>query len=121
MHNFKELLIWQEGMQLAKKVYEVTALFPGNEKFGLTSQMNRCVISIPSNIAEGSGRGSDKEFAHFLSIALGSAYELETQIFLAQSFGFVEQKQLPELLDLVQKIQRMINKFKDRLNNPEKS
>jgi four helix bundle protein len=121
MHNFKELVIWQEAMKLAKQVYEITASFPLNEKYGLCSQMNRSVVSIPSNIAEGSGRGSDKEFTHFLSIALGSAYELETQLLLAQSVGFVGPNQLPELLALVQKIQRMINKFKDRLKNIPKS
>lgn len=121
MHNFKELVIWREAMQLAKQVYEVTASFPLNEKYGLISQMNRCVISIPSNIAEGSGRGSDKEFIHFLSIALGSAFELETQILLAKSFGFAGPNQLSELLPAVQKIQRMINKFRDRLKVIEKS
>ncbi len=65
MHNFKELRVWQEAMELAKNVYLVTATFPANEKFGLTSQINRAVVSIPSNIAEGAGRGSDKEFNHF--------------------------------------------------------
>ena len=115
MHNFRELVVWQEAMMLAKQVYEVTASFPSNEKYGLVSQMNRSVISIPSNIAEGSGRGSDKEFTHFLSIALGSAYELETQLLLAQSLGFIKPNLLPGLLELVHKIQRMINKFKGRL------
>jgi four helix bundle protein len=117
MHNFRELVVWQVAMMLAKQVYEITALFPSNEKYGLVSQLNRSVVSIPANIAEGSGRGSDKEFSHFLSIALGSAYELETHLLLAQSFGFVEPDQFSVVLELVQKIQKMINKFKDRLKN----
>ena len=121
MHDFKSLRIWQDAMSLTKDVYLSTAQFPASEKYGLISQINRAAVSIPSNIAEGSGRGSDKEFTHFLSIALGSAYELETQLLLAQSVGFVGPNQLPELLALVQKIQRMINKFKDRLKNTPKS
>ncbi|MFC6996213.1 four helix bundle protein [Rufibacter roseus] len=80
MHNFKELKIWQEAMTLAKKVFELSASFPANEKYGLTSQINRSAVSVPSNIAEGAGRGSDKEFIQFLNIARGSAFELETQL-----------------------------------------
>ena len=78
-HNFKQLKIWQLGMNIAKAIYEISAKFPSEEKFGLISQIRRCAVSIPSNIAEGSGRGSDKELKHFLEIALGSVYELETQ------------------------------------------
>ncbi|QCR24338.1 four helix bundle protein [Pontibacter sp. SGAir0037] len=114
MHNFKELIIWKEAMELAKAVYKATSTFPANEKFGLTSQVNRSVVSIPSNIAEGAGRGSDKEFNHFLSIALGSAFELETQLLLAQSFGFIGNDKLNELLAQLRKIQRMIDGFKKK-------
>ncbi|KAA9325426.1 four helix bundle protein [Adhaeribacter soli] len=120
MHNFKELKIWQEGMELAKSVYKVTANFPPNEKYGLTSQINRASVSIPSNIAEGAGRNSDKEFLQYLNIALGSAFELETQLILAQAFGFINDSVLAELVTQLQKIQKMINGFKDRLRK-EKS
>lgn len=98
MHNFKDLIIWQRSMELAKVVYEITANFPPNEKYGLTSQINRAVVSVPSNIAEGAGRSSDKEFAQFLSIALGSAFELETQLILANSFGLIGTSALDSLL-----------------------
>ncbi|QHL87785.1 four helix bundle protein [Nibribacter ruber] len=123
MHNFKELKIWQEAMTLAKMVYEASSSFPANEKYGLTSQINRAAVSVPSNIAEGAGRGGDKEFIQFLTIARGSAFELETQLLLAQSFGFIEDARLQKLLQQVSLVQRMINGFKDRLlkNAKEKS
>ena len=79
MHNFKELRVWKEAIVLAKLVYESSAQFPQEEKYGLKSQVNRAAVSVPSNIAEGAGRGSNKEFAQFLKIALGSAFEVETK------------------------------------------
>jgi len=82
MHNFKDLKVWQKSMDLAIDIYKATSLFPRDEKFGLVSQIKRCSVSIPSNIAEGSGRGSDKEFNHFLNISQGSAFELETQLII---------------------------------------
>ena len=106
-------------MLLAKMVYEATALFPNNGKYGLTSQINRSVVSIPSNIAEGAGRNSNKEFIQFLSIALGSAFELETQIILAHTFSFIPDKQFSEISEQVIKVQKMINGF--RISIIEKS
>jgi four helix bundle protein len=112
MHNYKELKIWNEGMVLAKMVYRAAHLFPGNEQYGLTSQIKRSVVSIPSNIAEGAGRSSDKEFSHFLSIALGSAFELETQIILAHDFDFLSQGQFEEISGQLIKVQKMVNGFR---------
>jgi four helix bundle protein len=117
MHNNRELKVWKEGMLLAKMVYQVAGFFPSNEQYGLTSQIKRAVVSIPSNIAEGAGRGSDKEFAHFLSIALGSAFELETQIILANSFNFLSQGQFEEISNQLQKVQKMVNGFRISINN----
>ncbi|MFN9499847.1 MAG: four helix bundle protein [Chryseotalea sp.] len=77
MHNFKELKVWQISRQLVKSVYELSVSFPAEEKFGITSQLRRCSISIPTNIAEGCGRNTDKDFSYILNISLGSAYELE--------------------------------------------
>ncbi len=82
MHNYKELEIWKEGLELAKLVYEITQDFPKEEIYGLTSQLRRCVIYISSNIAEGSGRDSTKDFNHFIAITTGSSFELETQLIL---------------------------------------
>lgn len=80
MHKIEELKIWQKSIELTKLVYELVAVLPSNEKYGLISQIKRSSISIPSNIAEGAGRNSNKEFKHFLSIANGSSYELFTTI-----------------------------------------
>ena len=89
MHNFKELLIWQDSIDIVEDIYRVVGSFPKNEQYGLVSQMNRCSVSIPSNIAEGSGRGSNKDFSRFLSISLSSAFELETQLIIANRIGFI--------------------------------
>lgn len=89
MHNFKELKIWQQSKDFVKVVYGITKNFPNEELFGLVSQMNRAAISIPSNIAEGAGRDSDRDFARFLKIALSSTYELETQIIISADLGFI--------------------------------
>ena len=83
------LLVWQEGMNIVELVYQITSTFPSSEKFGLISQMQRCAVSIPSNIAEGAARGSDKEFARFLKIARGSLSELETQLLISERLGFI--------------------------------
>lgn len=85
MHQFKELTVWQKAVDLATDVYRYTKNFPAEEKFGLTSQIRRSVVSISSNIAEGVGRKSKKEFKHFLDIAYGSASELETQLLVDRS------------------------------------
>ncbi|WP_345117504.1 four helix bundle protein [Hymenobacter algoricola] len=88
MHQYKELKVWQKAMSITKLTYRLCAGFPDNERFGLVSQMRRAAVSMPSNIAEGAGRNSRLEFRQFLAIANGSAYELETQLLLANSFGY---------------------------------
>ena len=92
MQTYKDLIVWQKSIKLTVEIYRLTALFPSEEKFGITSQMRRCVISIPSNVAEGFGRRGKKENAQFINIAYGSATELETQIIIA--------KQLPKMKHL---------------------
>ena len=108
-HNFRELNIWKEALELVKMVYKLTIKLPVEEKFGLISQINRSSISIPSNIAEGSGRTSEKEFIHFLNIAISSSYELETQLILIHEIYQIETQNI--ILNL-NKIQKMINGFK---------
>jgi four helix bundle protein len=88
-HNFRKLTIWSDAITVVKNVYKLTATFPPEEKFGLMSQSRRCAISIPSNIAEGSGRNSDKDFRRFLSISLSSSYELETQLIVANELDML--------------------------------
>ena len=108
-HNFKKLDVWERGRRLVKTIYDVTSEYPSSEKFGLTSQTRRCAVSIPSNIAEGSGRNSNKQMTHFCSIGRGSAFELETQIILGQDLGFLPVTKSRELLLEISQIQRMLD------------
>ena len=116
MHNFKELKVWKQGMEVAKNIYLITKTFPTEERYGLTSQINRCAVSIPSNIAEGCGRKSPKELYHFLSIALGSAYELETQLILSFNFGLVKEANFAAINSNICEIQKMIIGLQKSLN-----
>lgn len=115
MHNYKNLHIWQEGIKLARRIYEVTSTFPANEKFGVVSQMTRAAVSIPSNIAEGAGRNSKKEFANFLSIAVGSIFELHTQIVICEQIGYIDEKTAQELDNQTFTLQQQITAFKQKL------
>ena len=116
MHNYNNLQIWQEAMDLVEDIYKLTVSFPSEEKFGLVSQMTRAAVSIPSNIAEGTGRNSDKDFAHFISIAIGSLYELNTQIVLSERLGYINQSQSQELQKKLDNLQRKSVSFKSKLN-----
>jgi len=107
MHNFKELKVWQLSRQLVKNIYELTSDFPSSEKYSLVSQLRRCTISIPTNIAEGAGRSTDKDFSHFLNISLGSAYELETLLILSFDVGLIKSDQLESLSLKISEIQKM--------------
>jgi four helix bundle protein len=107
---FQNLLVWQRGMEVAKNTYTLVHALPKEEMFGLTSQMRRCAISIPSNIAEGAKRGK-KEFAHFLRIANGSAAELETQLLLSEELYKLDANSILEELTVLQKmIESLIKK-----------
>lgn len=111
MHNYKELKVWQKAMEVSKLVFRSTALFPASERFGLVSQMNKSAVSVPSNIAEGAGWNSPREFSNFLGIAMGSCYELETQILLAHAFGYLDDGANEDLLNLVTELQKMLYKL----------
>ncbi len=112
-HNFRELKIWKEAMEIAKQTYKLTKELPPEEKFGLVSQINRCSVSIPSNIAEGTGRTTEKELIRFLNISISSSYELETQLLLVNDIFQINVEFLVEKLNILQK---MINGFKNTLN-----
>ncbi|MBR6305102.1 MAG: four helix bundle protein [Paludibacteraceae bacterium] len=114
MHNFRNLQIWKDAMDLAQSVYEIAEDIPKKETYGLVSQMTRAAVSVPSNIAEGSGR-TNKDFAHFLSIALGSLFELNTQIMLAERIGYIDNSQSTELQAKADRLQMMISGFKTRV------
>lgn len=113
--SYKELKVWQKGFACVSRIYKLTATFPQTEQYGLSSQMRRAAISIPSNIAEGSQRTSDKEFANFLLIARGSIAELETQILLAIDLQFVSLKNVQGILDELDEISRMLHSFFSKL------
>jgi four helix bundle protein len=108
MNNYKELKVWQKSVELSTKIYQITTGFPKDELYGLTSQLRRTAVSVPSNITEGSGRGTNKDFSHFLCIGLGSAFELETQIIIAGKLQMVKQEDATEILNEVTEIQKMI-------------
>jgi len=116
MHNFKELKVWQAGMEVCKTIFELTRQFPGEERFGLISQMTRSAISIPSNIAEGCGRKSNKEFYQFLNIALGSSFELETQVIIARDFRYISAEKADIVCGSIVEIQKMIGGLQKSLN-----
>ena len=115
MHNFKELVVWQKSIDLTVEIYKATALLPTDERFGLISQMRRCSVSISSNIAEGSGRGSGPQFKHFLNISQGSAFELETQLIISNRLGLLTNELTPKLIDKVIEIQKMIHSLERKL------
>jgi len=115
MHKVENLKIWQKAIALAKAVYLLVSELPSDEKFGLTSQIKRCAISIPSNIAEGAGRNSQKEFKHFLSIANGSSYELQTQLLLVIELNLINKDKVQPIIELCIEIQKMNYTFQQKL------
>ncbi len=112
-HNFRDLGIWKDSFAIVKDIYDLCIQLPSEEKYGLKSQIQRCAISIPSNIAEGSGRTSDKEFLHFLNIAISSSYELETQLLLCNEIFAIEVDFIIEKLHINQ---RMIGGLKRKIS-----
>lgn len=111
MNNYKELIVWQKARMLVKSIYSLSTQLPSEEKFGLVSQIRRCVVSIPSNIAEGASRSSNKEFAYFLEIAYGSSFELETQLLLCADVDFLPKDTVNLTVAELQEIQKMIYKL----------
>ena len=115
MHKFKELEIWKKSRLYCSKIYSETAIFPLEEKFGLTNQLRRASVSIASNIAEGSSRSSNKDFSRFLEIAVGSAYEVETQLLIASDLGFVNNEESEKIAGELNEIVKMISRFRTTL------
>lgn len=113
-NNYKNLKIWNLGIEIVDDVFELLSEFPKDEKYGLTSQISRCSISIPCNIAEGSSR-TDKSFSHFLDISLGSSFELETQLIIAQKRNYLSETQLKSIEEKIQEFQKMTMGFQNKL------
>ncbi len=115
MRNFKELKIWQKGFQVAMNCFKITSTFPPHEKFGLASQINRAGVSIPSNIAEGSSRNSDKDYNRFIEISLGSCFEAETQLLISKHLAIGEAGLIEETLTLLAEEEKMLTAFSKSL------
>ena len=117
MRNFRTLEIWKNGIELVKQVYVLSQQLPSEEKFGLRSQITRAAVSIPSNIAEGCSRNSDIEFKRFLEIAMGSLFEVETQLIISQELEFIPEENLKVIFELIHKEARMINSLISKIKN----
>jgi four helix bundle protein len=113
--QFRDLLVWQKSMRLVEAVYQATRSFPKEEMFGLAGQMRRAAVSVPSNIAEGQGRDSEKSFAQFLNAAKGSLYELETQLELACNLGMMPREAMERLQEDAAEIARMLHGLRGTL------
>lgn len=117
MKDFKKLLIWQLGMEIVDKVYDVIPSLPPDERYGMRSQMTRCAVSIPGNIAEGSAKSSQKDYSRYCEIALGSAFELETHLLVVEKRKWAAEERISELLLALNKEQKMIASFIDKLRS----
>lgn len=117
MHKLQELRIWTKAIDIATKIYKITSDFPQEEKYGLTPQIRRSAVSISSNIAEGAGRNSSKEFCHFLGISNGSSYELQTQLIITNQLNLIDEKTLSSLLKDIDEIQKMNYKLQQGMKS----
>lgn len=115
MHNFRKLVIWTRSIGLVTRIYQLTNTFPSHERFGLVSQMQRSAVSIPTNIAEGSAKTSNKDFARFLEISIGSSLELETELIIALNLKYVDSMIFEDIQNEIIELQKMITVFKNKL------
>jgi four helix bundle protein len=119
VRNYRELFAWQKAMDLVVAVYEASRVFPKEETYMLTGQLRRAAVSIPSNIAEGQGRGVGREFTHHLRIAYGSLRETETQLLIAERLGYLPARKIETILELSSEVGRLINGLMKSLNRQE--
>ena len=115
MKNFRELIVWQKSMDFITTIYKISKSFPKDEQFGLTSQIRRAAVSVPSNIAEGFGRKSDGDFNRFLSISLGSNYEVQTQVEICRNLEFINENEYSHLNRQLEEIARMLKGLKSKI------
>ena len=116
MRNFRELVAWQVAFELARLTYQLTERFPASEAFGLKAQMRRASVSIPSNLAEGAGRSTKKDFSSFVTIARGSLNELQTQVLLSAELGFLSSTDLNQLQTVIDRLYALLNGLRNSLN-----
>jgi four helix bundle protein len=113
--SYRDLEVWKKARILVKDVYQLTKLFPKEELYGLTSQLRRAIVSVPSNIAEGHSRSGTKDFIQFISIAIGSLAESETQILLSPDLGYIQESQIIPVITNIQELQRMLHALRTSL------
>jgi len=117
MKTYRDLQVWQKSMSLVTEIYKISKAFPRDEAYGLTSQMRRCAISIPSNMAEGYGRNSINEYLYFLRIATGSLYELQTQMEISMNLYYLNRDEFDKLYELSREIERMLSSLIRKLSS----
>ena len=117
IHSYRDLIVWQKSMQMVKELYSITRDFPKEEIYGLTSQIRRSAVSVPSNIAEGYGRNSTNDYIRFLQIACGSLYELQTQMEIAVNLNYLSKEKSESIFKLSNEIERMLNSLLRKLTN----
>ena len=117
--SYRDLIVWQKSMQLVTAIYQATEEFPKGEQFGLTAQVRRAAVSIPSNIAEGFGRQLTGDFGRFLTVARGSLYELQTQMEIAMNLRYLTEEVVGKLSTQASEIERMLNKLISTVRNPK--
>ena len=115
MKNYRDLIVWQKSVHFVTVIYQTTKTFPKDEVFGLVSQMRRCAVSIPSNIAEGYGRRSTNDYLRFLQIAMGSVYELQTQLEISKNLKYLSPSRLEEVYELSREIERMLSSLIEKV------
>ncbi|HWQ32920.1 MAG TPA: four helix bundle protein [Blastocatellia bacterium] len=115
IESYRDLIVWQKAMELVEEIYKAARQFPKEEMYGLTGQIRRAVVSVPSNIAEGQGRSSTKEFLHHLSVAYGSLCEVGTQLIIAQRLAYLKQQDAERLDDAIAEVARLINGLSNKL------
>jgi four helix bundle protein len=117
--SYRELIVWQKAMDLVEAIYKVTRTFPNDEMYGLTSQLRRAAVSVPSNIAEGQGRASTREFLYHLSVAHGSVCEVETHVLIAERLTYLDEQAVHRLMNLASEVGRLINGLTNSLSHRE--
>ena len=119
MQDFTKLKVWQKAHRFTINLYKISSIFPSEEKFGLTNQIRRASVSIESNLAEGAGRNSNKDFSRFLDIAQGSAFEVKCQILIARDLGYLDNSKSELLMDKINEVSRMITSLNQKLRTKD--
>lgn len=117
--TYRDLIVWQKSMALVTEIYKITKTFPKDETYGLIAQMRRCAVSIPSNIAEGYGRNSSNDYVRFLCIAMGSLYELQTQLEISLNLKYLKEKDFKRFFESSREVERMLSSMIRKINTKE--